>query len=57
MDTRCEEGYYLLHCMWMELAKRVVEFAIDYYKLDDTEAEKLRKQFLKPDSYRIHLIN
>lgn len=41
----------------MELAKRVVEFAIEYYKLDTEEAEKLRKTFLKPDSYRIHLVN
>lgn len=57
MEDRSEEGHYLLHCLWMELAKRVVEFAIDYYKLDNEEAETLRKHFLKPDSYRIHLVN
>ena len=57
MENRCEEGHYLLHCLWMELAKRTVEFAITYYKLDETEATKLRDRFLKPDSYRIVLVN
>lgn len=57
MEDRCEEGHYLLYCLWMEVAKRTVEFAIEHYKLDDTEAQKLRELFLKPDSYRIDLVN
>lgn len=57
MDSREEEGLYLLSCYWMDLSKRVVEFAISFYKLDDEEAELLRKRYLKPGSYQIRLVD
>ena len=57
MDAREEEGLYLLSCYWMELSKRVVEFAITFYKLNDEESEFLREKYLKPGSYQIRLVD
>ena len=57
MDTREEEGLYLLSCYWMEISKRVVDFAISFYKLNEEEAETLRQKYLKPGSYQIRLVD
>jgi hypothetical protein len=57
MDDREEEGLYLLSCYWMEIAKRVVDFAIQHYKLSSEEAENLRAKYLKPGSYQIRLVD
>jgi hypothetical protein len=57
MDDREEEGLYLLSCYWMELSKRVVEFAITFYHLNDEEAALLRTKYLKPGSYQIRLVD
>jgi hypothetical protein len=57
MDEREEEGLYLLSCYWMEIAKRTVEFAIQYYKLSEEDAKCLREKYLKPGSYQIRLID
>lgn len=57
MDTREEEGLYLLSCYWMEIAKRVVEFAIQYYNLSEEDANTLRAKYLKPGSYQIRLVD
>ena len=57
MDDREEEGLYLLSCYWMEIAKRVVDFAIQYYTLSDEEADTLRATYLKPGSYQIRLVD
>jgi hypothetical protein len=57
MDTREEEGLYLLSCYWMELSKRVVDFAIRFYKLDEEQAELLRSKYLNPGSYQIRLVD
>ncbi len=57
MDEREEEGVYLLSCYWMEIAKRVVEFAIQHYKVSDEEAATLRATYLKPGSYQIRLVD
>lgn len=57
MDDREEEGLYLLSCYWMEIAKRVVEFAIQYYNLSEEDALQLRSNYLKPGSYQIRLVD
>jgi hypothetical protein len=57
MDSREEEGLYLLSCYWMNVSKRVVDFAISFYKLNEEEAELLRKKYLNPGSYQIRLID
>jgi hypothetical protein len=57
MDEREEEGLYLVSCYWKEVAKRAVEFAIQHYKLDDEQAEFLRKKYLAPNSYQITLVD
>jgi hypothetical protein len=57
MDTREEEGLYLLSCYWMELSKRLVDFAISFYKLNYEEANVLRSKYLNPGCYQIRLID
>lgn len=57
MDSREEEGLYLLSCYWMELSKRTVEFAISFYKLNEEESKFLREKYLKPGSYQIRLVD
>ncbi len=57
MDSREEEGLYLLSCYWMNVSKRVVDFAISFYKLNEEEAELLRKKYLNPGSYQIRLVD
>jgi hypothetical protein len=57
MDEREEEGLYLLSCYWMEIAKRVVEFAIQHYNLSEEDADTLRANYLKPGSYQIRLVD
>ena len=55
-DEREEEGLYILHCLWLSYARKVIEKAIRVYELDDKAAAALHEQFLKPGSYKIRLI-
>ena len=55
-DEREEEGRYILHCLWLSYARKVIEKAIRVYELDDKAALSLHEQFLKPGSYKIRLI-
>ena len=57
MESRTEEGRYLLSCFWMEYATRVVSFVIDHYNLSEEEAKLLREKYLQADSYRIVLVD
>ena len=57
MESRTEEGRYLLSCIWMEYASRLVAFAIDFYHLNEEEAKALRETYLQADSYRIVLVD
>ena len=57
MESRTEEGRYLLSCIWMEYANRLVAFAIDFYHLNEEEAKALREKYLQADSYRIVLVD
>jgi hypothetical protein len=41
----------------MELSKRVVDFAISFYKLDEEQAELIRSKYLNPASYQIRLVD
>jgi hypothetical protein len=55
-DEREEEGRYILHCLWLSYARKVIEKAIRVYELDAKAAADLHEQFLKPGSYKIRLI-
>jgi hypothetical protein len=54
-DEREEEGRYILHCLWLSYARKVIERAIRVYELDAKAAAVLQEQFLKPGSYTIRL--
>jgi len=55
-DEREEEGRYILHCLWLSYARKVIEKAIRVYELDAKAAADLHEQFLKPGSYKIRLV-
>jgi len=55
-DEREEEGRYILHCLWLSYARKVIERAIRVYELDAKAAAALQEQFLKPGSYTIRLV-
>lgn len=57
MDSRTEEGRYLLSCFWMDYARRIVTFAIEHFHLSEKEAAELREKYLQADSYRIVLVD
>ena len=55
-DEREEEGRYILHCLWLSYARKIIEKAIRVYQLDKKTAADLHERFLKPGSYQIRLI-
>lgn len=55
-DEREEEGLYILHCLWLSYARKIIDKAIRVYELDAKTALALHEQFLKPGSYKIRLI-
>ena len=55
-DEREEEGRYILHCLWLSYARKIIDKAIRVYELDAKTALTLHEQFLKPGSYKIRLI-
>jgi hypothetical protein len=55
-DEREEEGRYILHCLWLSYARKVIEKAIRVYDLDHKAAADLQEKFLKPGSYKIRLV-
>jgi len=55
-DEREEEGRYILHCLWISYARKIIDKAIRVYELDAKTALALHEQFLKPGSYKIRLI-
>jgi hypothetical protein len=57
MESRTEEGRFLLSCFWMDYAKRIVDFAIQHFHLSEEEAVILREKYLQADSYRIVLVD
>lgn len=48
---RTEIAKQYFRIVWIRTAEKVIEKAIQLYKLDDAQAEALRKTFLKPNHY------
>ncbi len=57
MNDREEEGLYILSCLWMTVARKLVDHAATFYSLSDIERKSLYDRFLKPGSYQIHLVD
>ena len=51
MDHQSEVGLNYFRIVWFLLAKKVVEKAVEVYKLDPEQANALRKIYLKPNHY------
>lgn len=47
MPTALEVGTTFLETLWFSYASRIVEKAIEVYKLDDEKANEMRAKFLK----------
>ena len=54
-DPEVEEGIAILEAVWFLLANRIVEMAIQVYKLDSSQASALREVYLKQNNYYVVL--
>jgi len=54
-DLEVEEGIEILEALWFLLANRIVEMAIQVYKLDSSQASALREVYLKQNNYYVVL--
>jgi hypothetical protein len=48
-----DEGKIILSFVWFEVAKRVVQRAIEIYELTPEQAAAITKVFLRPNDYII----
>jgi hypothetical protein len=55
MDSRISEGLEMLESIWFSLACRVIDSAIQVYKLNTEQANALREVYLKPNQFRVFL--
>jgi len=53
MDDRMRTGRHFLQMMWYFTADRIIETAIQLYKLDTERANALRQVYLRPGDYTI----
>jgi len=51
MENRKEIGLEFFRILWIRIAEKVVDKAIQVYQLDNLQAEALKKAFLKPNHY------
>ena len=50
MDRK-DIGLETIRYLWYSIAEKVVNKAIDVYKLDESQANALKKVYLKPNHY------
>lgn len=55
MNNEIEEGVELLESIWYLTAVKIVELAIQTYKLNDEQAHALKDVFLKQNNYYVLL--
>lgn len=53
--TRLQDGKFFLETIWYKVAVKVIEKAIEVYRLNDEEANALREVFLRPNLYVVKL--
>ena len=53
MEDDVEQGRILLSFIWYEVARRVVEKAIQVYELTPEQAAAVNKVFLRPGDYTV----
>lgn len=56
MDNELQEGIEILESMWYLTAVKIVNLAIQVYKLNDEQATALKDVFLKQNDYHVDLI-
>jgi hypothetical protein len=49
--SRTDIGLEYFRILWIRIAEKVVDKAINVYQLDNDQAEALKKAFLKPNHY------
>ena len=56
MNNEIEEGIEILESIWYLTAVKIVELAIQTYKLNEEQASALKDVFLKQNNYYVKLI-
>lgn len=52
-DPEIQEGIDILESIWYLLAIKIVDLAIDVYKLDKEQANALKDVYLKQNNYYV----
>ena len=48
-----EQGRIILSILWYDVARRIIEKAIQVYELTPEQAQAIKKVFLRPGDYTI----
>jgi hypothetical protein len=56
MPTSLEIGSTFIETLWYSLACRIVDKAIEIYKVNDEKANEIRASFLKRGNYVVNLM-
>jgi len=57
MNTPLNIGTRFVETLWYALANKIIDKAIELYKVDGEKADELRKKFLKRGEYRVEPLN
>ena len=52
-EKRMRDGTNFLACVWEDVARRVIELAIEIYELNEEQADALQVAFLRRITYLV----
>lgn len=56
-QTPIQLGTRFIETLWYALATRIVDRAIELYKVDEERAQELKVKFLKRGEYQVIILN
>ena len=56
-DPRIQKGQAFAELLWWSLAKRIVKLAGEHYKWDDEQWREASEIFLRPNDYKVVVLN
>ena len=56
-QTPIQLGTRFIETLWYALATRIVDRAIELYKVDEETAQELKAKFLKRGEYQVTVLN
>jgi hypothetical protein len=56
-QTPFQIGSRFIETLWYAFASRIVDRAIEIYKVDEERAQELREKFLKRGEYKVEVLS